>query len=244
MLAATLQGVTRTYGSGPAAVPALREITLEIACNCFTVLSGPSGSGKTTLLNLLGCLDQPDAGQVVVAGQAVQTWSDRALADFRVRHLGFIFQSFNLIGVLSAYENIEYPLTLLGLPRRTREARVNALLYATGLEQHGARRPGELSGGQRQRVAIARALVAEPSLVLADEPTANLDSATGQEILALMRRLQRQYATTFVFSSHDPHVLACADHVLYLRDGQIVADGMPHASVTRASHVTTLEVQS
>ncbi|WP_153102082.1 ABC transporter ATP-binding protein [Paraburkholderia hayleyella] len=241
MLAATLTGVTRTYGSGPAAVPALRDVTLRLASNRFTVLSGPSGSGKTTVLNLLGCIDSPDAGEVVVAGYALNTLRDAALADFRARHLGFIFQSFNLIPVLSADENVEYPLTLLGWRRAARRARVRELLHAVGLDAHRARRPGELSGGQRQRVAIARALVAEPALVLADEPTANLDSATGLEILALMRRLQRQYATTFVFSSHDPQVLSCADDIIRIRDGQIVApDSAPAVPAVPAVPADTI----
>ena len=222
MLAASLHQVTRTYGDGAAAVAAVSNASLDILSNRFTVLSGPSGSGKTTLLNLLGGIDRATSGTVTVAGERIDMMSGNTLADFRAAHVGFVFQSFNLLPVLSAYENVEYPLTLLGVPRAQRRERVNALLAAVGMDGKGERRPGQLSGGQQQRVAIARALVTGPALVLADEPTANLDSTTGAAIIALMRKMQREHASSFVFSSHDPQVIASADDVVVIRDGRIV----------------------
>jgi putative ABC transport system ATP-binding protein len=216
-----LTHVGKTYHLDAVDVPALTDINLEIRPNCFTVISGPSGSGKTTLLNLIGCIDRPDHGEVVVAGQLVQKMSDDALSDFRARHLGFIFQNFNLLPVLTAYENVEYPLLLAKVPAEQRKQRVLALLDAVGLADRAQNRPGQLSGGQRQRVAIARALATEPKLVLADEPTANLDSQTGAAIIALMRKMQRDHHVSFVFSSHDPQVQAEADDAIFLRDGRI-----------------------
>jgi putative ABC transport system ATP-binding protein len=216
-----LKDVQKTYRLDAVDVPSLVDIDLEIRANCFTVISGPSGSGKTTLLNMIGCIDQPDRGEVTVAGEAVQAMSDDALSDFRARHIGFIFQSFNLLPVLTVYENVEYPLLLSRVPRRKRRQRIRNLLEAVGLSDKAANLPGQLSGGQRQRVAIARALAPAPQLVLADEPTANLDSHTGAEIIELMRRMQVEHAVSFVFSSHDPQVLAAADDALTMRDGRI-----------------------
>jgi len=204
-------------------VPALSDINLKIRANCFTVISGPSGSGKTTLLNLIGCIDRPDKGKVIVAGQRIHRMSDDAVSDFRARHLGFIFQNFNLLPVLTAYENVEYPLLLTGMKDSQRRERVLSLLDAVGLSDRVHNRPGQLSGGQRQRVAIARALAPSPKLVLADEPTANLDSHTGAAIIALMRSMQREQQVAFVFSSHDPMVLAEADDTVFLRDGHVVS---------------------
>lgn len=221
MLPASLRKVCKTYRLDSVTVPALDEVNLEIHAGRFTVLCGPSGSGKTTLLNMLGCIDRPDAGEVQVHGQAVHTLTDNALSDFRARHIGFIFQNFNLLPVLSAFENIEYPLVLAGVAAAERKQRVGTLLAAVGLSERADNRPGQLSGGQRQRVAIARALVTEPTLVLADEPTANLDSQTGADIIALMRNLQRTRGASFVFSSHDPMVRAAADDVVLIRDGRI-----------------------
>jgi putative ABC transport system ATP-binding protein len=218
-----LAHVKKTYRLDKVEVPALNDINLRIRPNRFTVLSGMSGSGKTTLLNLIGCIDQPDEGEIVVAGQSVARMSDDALADFRLRHIGFIFQSFNLLPVLTAYENVEYPLLLTRTAATARRKRVQELLEAVGLTQHALHWPGQLSGGQRQRVAIARALATAPQLVLADEPTANLDSHTGAGIIALMRTIQREYAATFVFSSHDPKVLLEADDAVLLKDGRIVS---------------------
>ncbi|QJQ07174.1 ABC transporter ATP-binding protein [Undibacterium piscinae] len=216
-----LKNVAKIYQLDAVAVPALTDINLEIRPNCFTVISGPSGSGKTTLLNLIGCIDRPDQGQVIVAGRDINSMSDDALSDFRARHLGFIFQNFNLLPVLSTYENIEYPLLLTKMPASERRQRVLALLEAVGLSDRAQNRPGQLSGGQRQRVAIARALATSPKLVLADEPTANLDSQTGAAIIALMRKMQREHQVSFVFSSHDPQVQAEADDAIFIRDGRI-----------------------
>ena len=213
--------VDKTYHLDAVDVPALSDINLEIRADCFTVISGASGSGKTTLLNLIGCIDRPDRGQITVAGQSVQQMSDDALSDFRARHLGFIFQNFNLLPVLSAYENVEYPLLMTKMPPAQRKQRVLALLESVGLADRAQNRPGQLSGGQRQRVAIARALATEPKLVLADEPTANLDSQTGAAIIALMRQMQRSHQSSFVFSSHDPQVQAEADDAIFIRDGRI-----------------------
>ena len=173
-----LSKVSKTYHLESVAVPALVDINLEVRPDCFTVLSGASGSGKTTLLNLIGCIDRADQGGVNVAGVSVDTLSDDALSDFRARHIGFVFQNFNLLPVLTAFENVEYPLLALKLPAAERRQRAMALLDAVGLADKARHLPGQLSGGQRQRVAIARALVTSPRLVLADEPTANLDSET------------------------------------------------------------------
>lgn len=218
-----LRQVAKTYRLDTVAVPALRDINLEIRANCFTVISGPSGSGKTTLLNLIGCIDQPDHGDITIANETVGQLSDNTLSDFRARNFGFIFQNFNLLSVLTAYENVEYPLRLARTPAATRDKRVRKLLDSVGLGNHGHHRPGELSGGQRQRVAIARALATAPKLLLADEPTANLDSVTGAAIIDLMRQLQREHQISFVFSSHDPQVLAEADDAVMIRDGRIEA---------------------
>jgi putative ABC transport system ATP-binding protein len=185
------------------------------------VISGPSDSGKTTLLNLIGCIDQPNTGEVVVAGEAVQKLPDDALSDFRARHIGFIFQNFNLLPVLTVEENVEYPLLLSKVPSAERKRRVMDLLEAVGIPDKARNIPGQLSGGQRQRVAIARALAPAPKLVLADEPTANLDSHTGQAIIELMRSMQREHHVSFVFSSHDPKVMAEADDAVTIRDGRI-----------------------
>ena len=218
-----LKHIGKTYLLDSVGVPALNDINLEIRPNRFTVLAGPSGSGKTTLLNLIGCIDRPDSGEIIIAGQEVQKLSDDDLSDFRARHLGFIFQNFNLLPVLTAYENVEYPLLLSNVPAQQRKQKVEALLEAVGLADKAKHRPGQLSGGQRQRVAIARALAPSPQLVLADEPTANLDSHTGAAIIALMRKMQREHHVSFVFSSHDPQVLAEADDAIMIRDGRITS---------------------
>ncbi|TAK67981.1 MAG: ABC transporter ATP-binding protein [Betaproteobacteria bacterium] len=217
----SMNRIGKTYHLDAVDVPALIDIDLEIRPNCFTVISGPSGSGKTTLLNLIGCIDQPDRGEVIVAGEAVQKLSDDALSDFRARHIGFIFQNFNLLPVLTVEENVEYPLLLARVPAAERKRRIGALLDAVGLARKARNIPGQLSGGERQRVAIARALAPSPRLVLADEPTANLDSHTGAAIISLMREMQREHHVSFVFSSHDPKVLAEADDAVMIRDGRI-----------------------
>ena len=218
-----LENVDRTYRLDAVDVPALVDISLVVLPNRFTVISGPSGSGKTTLLNLIGCIDRPDAGTIMVGGKAVQKLTDDELSDFRARNLGFVFQNFNLLPVLTAYENVEYPLLMARMPPGRRRQRVRRLLVAVGLGDFGRHRPGQLSGGQRQRVAIARALARRPQLILADEPTANLDSHTGAEIIQLMRRMQQMHRISFIFSSHDPKVLEEADDAVHIRDGRIVS---------------------
>jgi putative ABC transport system ATP-binding protein len=217
-----LQKVAKTYRSGALEVPALRGISLEIPSHRFSVVVGASGSGKTTLLNIIGCIDAPSSGAIEVCGEDIATLSDDALSDFRARNIGFIFQTFSLVPVLSAYENVEYPLLLVGMPQLERRRRTLAMLDAVGLAGQARQRPNELSGGQRQRVAIARALVKEPQVVLADEPTANLDSATGASIIELMRRVQVQSRTTFIFATHDPQLMSHADETFVIRDGELV----------------------
>jgi putative ABC transport system ATP-binding protein len=218
-----LNHVNKAYRLDAVNVPALIDVNVLIRPDRFTVLSGPSGSGKTTLLNLIGCIDRPDTGEIIVAGRAVQDMSDDALSDFRARHIGFIFQNFNLLPILSAYENVEYPLLMAGVGAADRRRRVDSLLRSVGLLEKARNRPGQLSGGQRQRVAIARALVCGPKLILADEPTANLDSHTGAMIIKLMRKMQKNSHASFIFSSHDPMVLAEADDAVFISDGRIVS---------------------
>jgi putative ABC transport system ATP-binding protein len=200
------------------------DVTLALRRNRLTVIAGPSGSGKSTLLNLIGCVDRPDRGDIEIDGVRVGDLDDDALSDFRASRIGFIFQNFNLLPVLTAYENVEYPLLLAKTPSAQRKTRVTELLSAVGLADKAIHRPGELSGGQRQRVAIARALIRAPQLVLADEPTANLDSHTGEEVIRLMRQMQRDYGTSFVISSHDARIMAQADDHAVLCDGRLVAD--------------------
>lgn len=221
MQAVILERVSKSYRVGSVEVPALRGVDVAIRGAGITAIAGASGSGKTTLLNLIGCIDRPDAGVIRVSGIEVGRMSDDALSDFRAATLGFVFQSFNLLSVLTAYENVEYPLRLRRVPAAGRRARVLELLEAVGLAQYARHRPAQLSGGQQQRVALARALAARPNLVLADEPTANLDSRTGAAILELVRRLQREEAVTFVICSHDAQVIAAADDVLLMRDGRV-----------------------
>jgi putative ABC transport system ATP-binding protein len=220
--AVTLRRVAKTYRTGAIDVPALKDVTLEVPSQSFSTLIGASGSGKTTLLNLVGCIDVPTSGTLEVCGEIVAKLNADEMADFRARNIGFIFQNFSLVPVLSAYENVEYPLLLVGVKGNERRERTLEMLTAVGLAEYAERRPNELSGGQKQRVAIARALVKRPSLVLADEPTANLDSATGAAILDLMRRVQAQFRTTFIFASHDPQLISHADDIFCIRDGRIV----------------------
>jgi putative ABC transport system ATP-binding protein len=215
-----VKDVSKTYRLGKVTVTALAGVSLVVKAGEFLAVAGPSGSGKTTLLNLIGCLDTPTSGEVAIDGQAINGLSPGRRADLRARKLGFVFQTFNLIPVLTAWENVEYPL-LLQRGRGDVAARVRAALEHVGLADRARHRPPELSGGQQQRVAIARALVTEPALVLADEPTANLDSRTGHEIIELMRRLNRERGTTFVFSTHDPRIVNVADRVLEISDGRL-----------------------
>ena len=216
-----LEGVAKSYRLGRVTVPALAAVTLEVARGDFLALAGPSGSGKTTLLNLIGCIDKPDAGRVVIDGVDVTATPLHRLAATRRDVLGFVFQTFNLIPVLTAYENVEYPLLLQGLSRNERNARVCRWLDEVGLAAQMKQRPDQLSGGQRQRVAIARAMVTEPKLVLADEPTANLDSDTAAHILDLLSEINARTGCTFVFSTHDPSLIARAQTVVRIKDGRI-----------------------
>jgi putative ABC transport system ATP-binding protein len=220
----SVRNVSKDYMLGKTVVPALRDVSLEVEQGEFLAIAGPSGSGKTTLLNLVGCVDTPTSGTVLVNGQDTAKLAERALTDLRLRTIGFIFQSFNLVSVLSVFQNVEFPLLLQGtLSKPERRGRVLDLLEAVGLGEHARHRPSELSGGQRQRVAIARALVTRPRLVLADEPTANLDSQTGANIIDLMREMNRRDGTTFVFSTHDPKVMSHANAIVRIADGRIAA---------------------
>lgn len=219
-----LQQVTRVYQQDSQAVRALDGIDLEILSGDFAVLVGPSGSGKTTLLNLIGGLDSPTAGRIWVAGTETGRMSKARLSEMRLRKIGFVFQEFNLIPVLSALENVEFVMLLQGKPEAHRHARAMGLLKELGLEGLENRRPAELSGGQQQRVAVARAIAAEPVIVLPDEPTANLDSKAGAALMDLMRRLNEDKGVTFVFSTHDAMVVERARRVIHLRDGRIESD--------------------
>jgi putative ABC transport system ATP-binding protein len=215
------KGVSKNYQLGSITTPVLKGINFEIEPNQFTVISGPSGSGKTTILNLIGCLDKQTSGEIIITGKSTTNMTDDEMSEFRLQNLGFIFQNFNLFPVLNAYENVEYPLILINMPAASRKKRVMELLDAVGLSSKAKNFPSQLSGGQRQRVAIARALSKNPSLVLADEPTANLDSHTGSEIIHLMRSMQKLLQITFIFSSHDPHIQAAADNTIVVNDGLI-----------------------
>jgi putative ABC transport system ATP-binding protein len=216
----SVRGVSKRYRLGKVDVTALDDVSLDVKGGEFLAVAGPSGSGKTTLLNLIGCLDTPTTGEIAIDGESIGGLSSGRRADLRARKLGFVFQTFNLIPVLTAWENVEYPLLLQRRPGDV-AGRVRAALAQVGLADRARHRPPELSGGQQQRVAIARALVTEPALVLADEPTANLDSRTGQEIVDLMRRLNRERGTTFVFSTHDPRIVGAADRVIEISDGRL-----------------------
>jgi putative ABC transport system ATP-binding protein len=216
-----VKDVTKTYRLGRLTVTALAGVSLAVRTGEFLAVAGPSGSGKTTLLNLIGCLDTPTSGEIAIDGEPVSALSPGRRADLRASKLGFVFQTFNLIPVLTAYENVEYPL-LIHRRGGNVATRVRAALEQVGLGDRAKHRPPELSGGQQQRVAIARALVGEPALVLADEPTANLDSHTGHDIIELMRRLNREHGTTFVFSTHDPRIMQAADRVLEISDGRLL----------------------
>ncbi len=221
MWAVEMEGISKKYLLGQVWVDALKDVTLNIAANRFTVLSGQSGSGKTTLLNLIGGIDRPDSGYLTIAGQPMAELDDDQCSDFRARHLGFIFQNFNLIPVLTVRENIEVPLLIQHKNPAYRQQRIDEMLDNVGLAHKADSLPNQLSGGQRQRVAIARALIHRPALIVADEPTANLDSKTGAAILQLLRHLQREYAVTVVFSSHDPQVIAAADDLYVVHDGSV-----------------------
>lgn len=218
--------ITKNYRVGDMDVPALKGISFEIGEGAFAAFVGPSGSGKSTLLNLIGCLDHPTSGTLTVNGTDIATLSRSAAATFRGEHLGFIFQDFNLVPVLSAYENIEYPLLMVrGWSPEKRRDRVRKVIDAVGISEHAHKRPDQLSGGQKQRVAVARALVGEPKLVLADEPTANLDHDTAYRILNLMKAMRDSFGTSFVFSTHDPKIMNEAELTFTLEDGRLAQTG-------------------
>jgi putative ABC transport system ATP-binding protein len=216
--------LSKTYSEGPVDVHALRNINLEILPGEFTVIVGPSGSGKTTLLNMLGGLDTPSEGKVFVAGTDISNMTENELIDFRLHHIGFVFQAYNLIPVLTAEENVSFILDLQGRPASEIKSRAAEVLAEVGLADRAKNRPSELSGGQQQRVAVARALAARPQYVLADEPTANLDSATAFSLLDTMKRLNEEEKMTFLFSTHDPRVIDRASRVITLVDGEIASD--------------------
>lgn len=221
-----LQDVKKTYPLGKTEVRAVKGVSFEIQKGDFISIAGPSGSGKSTILNMIGCIDVPTEGTVEIQGQATSGLSDREITLLRHKVIGFIFQSFNLVPVLNVYENVEFPL-LLGKDKSVRKASrdwITFLIDRVGLADWSNHRPNELSGGQRQRVAIARAMATKPEIVLADEPTANLDSATGEAIIELMKQINRDVETTFIFSTHDPAIVGIADHIIRLHDGLVVED--------------------
>ena len=215
--------VSRSYQMGDVHVAALQDITLNIPKGAFTALVGPSGSGKTTALNLIGCLDKPSQGEVLVAGRAVSGMNRSESADFRGEKLGFVFQDFNLLPVLTVFENIEYPLLMIrDMPKNLRRPLVEKVLAAVSMENQADKYPAQLSGGQKQRTAIARALVGNPLLVLADEPTANLDGATAKTVVELMKQMRDEFGTTFVFSTHDPRIMDQAELTFHILDGRLM----------------------
>ena len=217
-----LSGVSKTYRLGEVETRALKEVDLEIGPGALVCLVGPSGSGKTTLLNLIGCLDKPTRGRVTVAGTDTQSLNRRQAALFRGKNLGFVFQDFNLIPVLTAIENVEYPLLMVNrVPDGDRRQAATRLLAEVGIAEQAEKRPDQLSGGQKQRVAIARALVARPKIVLADEPTANLDEATAHMVIGLMKQMRDRFGTTFIFSTHDPRIVGQAEQIFTIRDGRL-----------------------
>jgi putative ABC transport system ATP-binding protein len=225
------RGVTKIYRQGAVEVPALRGVDLAVAAGDFATLSGPSGSGKTTLLSLMGGLDRPTAGEIVVDGQILGDLDNNHLADLRLRKIGFVFQTYSLIPVLSAAENVEFILRLLGAPRAEREARAREVLAQVGLAGLEARRPSRLSGGQQQRVAVARALATRPAIVLADEPTANLDSNNAEDLIALMADLNTASGVTFLIATHDARVIAHSRRRIEMIDGRITADERPDTPI-------------
>ena len=219
-----IENLKKTYTAGETEVKALDNINVKIDKGEFISIAGPSGSGKTTLLNLIGCIDDPDSGQIFIEEKAVSSMKKNEKALFRRENLGFVFQSYNLIPVLTAFENVAFSLNLLGEDDAVIEKEVNKILAEVGLEGMENRRPSKLSGGQQQRVAIARALVKKPAIILADEPTANLDSHTGEDIMKLMKDMNRKHNITFIFSTHDKMVMHYAERLIMLHDGVIQSD--------------------
>ena len=229
-----LEDVHKIYPLGQTEVRAVNGVSFAIERGDFISIAGPSGSGKSTILNMIGCIDTPSEGAVFIDGEPTSGLSDREITRLRHRFIGFIFQSFNLVPVLNVFENVEFPL-LLGKENITKGERreyVDFLIEEVGLTRWRNHRPNELSGGQRQRVAIARALVTKPQIVLADEPTANLDSKTGNAIIELMKKINRELDTTFIFSTHDPTIVEIADHVIRLMDGKVIEDRRTAAGET------------
>jgi len=218
------QNLSRVYQDGDSEIHAVDKIDLSVEAGEFTAIIGPSGSGKTTLLNLIGGLDNPTSGTVTVEGKPIHQLKDNELINFRLQHIGFVFQAYNLIPVLSARENVEFIMLLQGQSKQERESRAKELLQAVGLEQQMHKRPSELSGGQQQRVAVARALASKPSFVLADEPTANLDSKSTEDLLDIMHKLNKEEGITFLFSTHDQRVIDRAERLIYVEDGKIKSD--------------------
>ena len=217
-----VEGVSKEYAFGKQKLQALKNVSLVVQESEFLAIAGPSGSGKSTLLNLIGCIDTPTSGGIYIGDQITSDKTPDQLADLRARKIGFIFQTFNLFPVLSALENVEYPMLRFAMDKKKRRERVSRYLELVGVAEFAKHRPNQLSGGQRQRVAIARALITRPSIVLADEPTANLDHKTGGNVLELMRRINQEKGTTFIFSTHDPRVMDMAGRVLRISDGEIV----------------------
>ncbi|WP_320129965.1 ABC transporter ATP-binding protein [uncultured Sphaerochaeta sp.] len=220
----SVEKVSRNYKAGETVVKALKQVSLQINDGEFLSIAGPSGSGKTTLLNLIGCIDALDEGEIYIDGKPVTAMGKNEKTIFRRTNLGFIFQTYNLIPVLSAYENVAFVLSILNIAEPEIKERTYAILKEVGLEGMENRRPNRLSGGQQQRIAIARALVKHPQIILADEPTANLDSKTGEDILKLMKDMNKKYKTTFIFSTHDQMVMDYADRLVWLHDGNILRD--------------------
>ncbi len=216
-----MKNISKKYILGKTAIPAVKNVSFKISGEDFTVFAGSSGSGKTTLLNIAGLIDKPDSGEIRFDGENITPDSLNSLFCLRRDHLGYIFQTFNLIPVLNVFENVEYPLILNNVPYKERKEIVNSMLKKVGLFDRKKHKPNELSGGQRQRVSIARAVVKNPKIVIADEPTANLDSGTGLEIIELMEKLNREEKITFIFSSHDPQIIEKGKKVIHLKDGEI-----------------------
>lgn len=234
-----VENVKKIYPLGKVEVPAVKGVSFSIEKGDFISIAGPSGSGKTTILNMIGLIDKPTTGEVIIDGKKTSGLSDKELTRFRHEVLGFIFQSFNLIPVLNVWENIEFPL-LLGQTRITKAEKndwIDWLIAEVGLTEWKTHKPNELSGGQRQRVAIARALVTKPQIILADEPTANLDSATGEQIIELMKKINRELATTFIFSTHDAKIVGIADHIIRLRDGLVTENRRRGEDINGSSQI-------
>jgi putative ABC transport system ATP-binding protein len=216
------KALTKDFHLGKTLIHALKDVDLAVSEREFLAIAGPSGSGKSTLLNLIGCIDLPTSGSIKIDGIDVSALSSDELADLRATKIGFIFQMFNLIPVLSAFENIEYPLLRKKIKHHVRKEKVMDALKSVGLESFAMHKPDELSGGQRQRVAIARALISEPKIILADEPTANLDHKTGTAVLEVMKKINEDLGTVFIFSTHDPKVMSVASRIVQLADGKVI----------------------